>query len=488
MNIMIIGVGYHARRIYLPFFFREQASMNDVKLVCGVDIVSQREVIDAFLQEKSAQLPMVYVQDEIGDDVKKENKSILDELTKKYAVDSVIIATEPLAHFKYAKWALDRDLNILMDKPITSEMDISTNEKKAKKISSDYMYLKQLYIQKKQQKKVKAFCLLSQRRFHPAYKLMKEKLDEVRIATGCPITSIQASHSDGQWRFPTEIVEQSYHPYNQGYGKCSHSGYHTLDVICWLVTSQALGSKSIDSADVYSAFTRPNDFDAQLNFADYRRLFPDFDTYNAFTETEYQKRVKLYGEIDAFSTVTFKRGEDVLCLASINLIHNGFSQRNWVHTAGRDLYKGNGRIRQEQFLIEQGPFQSISLISYQSNPTGTNSEEGLYEIGGEYHLDVHVFRNSNLFPVWKAHEKFSVATLVEQKMEGYSRGHQEDARRAGIIDFIQSVQMDIPCESDLLVHENSTSLLSAMYLSAIAGSKKKNPVVTVPIRSVDKCI
>ena len=78
--------------------------------------------------------------------------------------------------------------------------------------------------------------------------------------------------------------------------------------------------------------------------------------------------------------------------------------------------------------------------------------------------------------------------LMEQKMEGYSRGHQEDARRAGILDFIQSVQMDLPCESDLLVHENSTSLLSAMYLSAIAHLKKKNPVITVPIRSVDEYV
>ena len=462
--------------------------MNDVRLVCGVDLLSQREVIDAFLREKGAQLSMTYVQDEIGDRVTKENQCILEELIKKQAIDSVIIATEPLAHFKYAKWALDHDLNILMDKPITSEIDVSTNEKKAKKISSDYVYLKQQYIQKKLQKKVKTFCLLSQRRFHPAYKLMKKKLDEVRIATGCPITSIQASHSDGQWRLPTEIVEQNYHPYNQGYGKCSHSGYHTLDVISWLVTAQAQGSKRIDSADVYSAFTRPKDLDAQLNFADYRRLFSDFDAYNTFTETEYQKKVKSYGEIDAFSTVAFKRGEDVLCLASINLIHNGFSQRNWVHTARRDLYKGNGRIRQEQFLIEQGPFQSISLISYQSNSTGTDSGDELYEIGGEYHLDVHVFRNSNLFPTWKAHEKFSIAMLMEQKMEGYSRGHQEDARRAGILDFIQSVQMDLPCESDLLVHENSTSLLSAMYLSAIAHLKKKNPVITVPIRSVDEYV
>jgi predicted dehydrogenase len=466
MNILIIGVGYHARRIYLPFFIKEKGTIKEVNLVCGVDLVEQKQVIEEYLFQKDFPLPMTYVEDEVGDVVKKENEVLLHKLVQKFSIDSVIIATEPLAHFKYAKWALENDLNILMDKPITSEIDISTSERKAKKIVKDFLYLKKLYLKKKNAKKVSTFCLLSQRRFHPAYIFVKEKLDEVRASTQCPVTSIQASHSDGQWRMPKEIIVQNYHPYNQGYGKCSHSGYHTLDIVTWLTLSQAQGEKHVNNADVYATFVRPKDLHAQLNFADYRKLFPDFDQYNPLSEAEYLKKVESFGEIDAFSTITFKHDDDAICLGSVNLIHNGFSQRSWVHALNRDLYKGNGRVRQESFFIEQGPFQSIALISYQSQEISQSLAENLYEVGGEYHLDIHIFRNSNLFPQWKAHEKYNVSSLSENMMEGYSRGHQEDARRQGILDFISSVQMGEVCKSDLLVHENSTNILSALYRSA----------------------
>ena len=123
-----------------------------------------------------------------------------------------------------------------MDKPTTSEKNVSSDLKQAKKLISDYDKLAKIYIEAKKKKHI-VFSLMSQRRYHPLYKIMREKVIEIFNETNCPITSIQTSHSDGQWRTPSEIIDLEYHGYNLGYGKCSHSGYHCMDIINWLISS-----------------------------------------------------------------------------------------------------------------------------------------------------------------------------------------------------------------------------------------------------------
>jgi len=478
MNILIIGIGYHARRIYMPFFMKEPTC--GAKIVCGLDISSQKTIIEDYLSKNNYSLDVFYTDMRQGDVVEANLDILLKGIVRKYSVDSVIISTEPLCHFKYARWALENNLNILMDKPITTQYGISVEKEKARKLISDYNFLRDLYISKKNKGLISTFSLMAQRRFHPSYLLMKDKIKEVFVRTNCPITSIQTFHSDGQWRMPTEIIEQDYHPYNQGYGKCSHSGYHTIDIISWLLKETNKGDKKIDSVDVFSSFMRPNDFISQLNLSDYRKLFNNFDEYNHYKEDEFVRLAKDFGEIDAFCNLTFKRENRVMCLGNVALAHNGFSQRNWVTAAGRDLYKGNGRIRQESYFIEQGPFQSISFISYQSQEVNPENIKNIYNVGGEYHLDVHVFRNSKMFSDWNTHAKYSVEDLSERNMGGYSRGHQEDARRLGIIDFIKSVKDHTLSASDFLDHEKSTKLLSAVYQSAIARTKRgEYPVINI---------
>lgn len=51
---------------------------------------------------------------------------------------------------------------------------------------------------------------------------------------------------DTRWRLPAEIVSQDYHPYNQGYGKLSHSGYHCVDMVnCFLRTGMVYEANSL---------------------------------------------------------------------------------------------------------------------------------------------------------------------------------------------------------------------------------------------------
>lgn len=474
MNILIIGVGHHARRIYIPAL-----SNNSESCLYGLDLLTQKSNIDDFLLKSKSSVLMYYTNDDSCEDVSGELLSILESIISTNKIDAVIISTDPLSHFKYAKWALGKGLHILMDKPITSEKDVCVDLKKAKKLVSDYNKLERIY-KKFKLKKHLVFSLMSQRRYHPLYKKMKEKLLEVFAATNCPVTSIQTSHCDGQWRMPNEIIDESYHGYNMGYGKCSHTGYHSIDMVNWLVSATESREKSITKAEVFTSFTKPTDFMYQLNFGDYKNIFPDFNSVNKYSEKEYLHRTKHFGEIDAFSNIVFFSGKNIQTLGSLNLIHNGFSQRGWLSSKGRDLYKGNGRIRQEQYFIEQGPFQSMSLITYQSSEIGkeTNSAD-VFSIGKEFHLELHVFRNSTLFPKWKTHETFNMKDFSEMRMTGYSRGHQEDARYAGIVDFLSAIKDKRDSQSDFLDHRRGTILLSAIYQSAIKRDLVKNPLIKV---------
>ena len=72
---------------------------------------------------------------------------------------------------------------------------------------------------------------------------------------------------------------------------------------------------------------------------------------------------------------------------------------------------------------------------------------------------------------------------------GYSRGHQEDARRRCIADFYKAIVEEIkPSKqiSNLLYHSLSTQLLSSIYLSAAKGYKKSDPLIKNKIKHLNK--
>lgn len=473
MNLLIIGVGHHSRRIYIP-----SLANGVVDNIYGLDLLNEKAVIDKYVIENNYAIQMYYLDNDNNlNKLKKESLKIINNIVTENSIDCVIISTDPLTHYKYAKWALEKGLHVLMDKPITSEKNISYSLRKAKKLISDYDKLAKIYIKAKDKKHI-VFSLMSQRRYHPLYKIMKEKVVEVFNETNCPITSIQTSHSDGQWRTPNEIIDLEYHGYNLGYGKCSHSGYHSMDIINWLISSTESVSKKITGVEVFTSFLRPSDFLHQINYSDYDKIFPDFNKINKYSEKDFLNRTRKFGEIDAFSNITFMSGKNIQTLASMNLIHNGFSQRGWFSSLDKDLYKGNGRVRQEQYIVEQGPFQSLSLITYQSQEICEKAED-IFSMGKEFHIELHVFRNSNLFNHWKTHEVFNMRDYSEMKLSGKSRGHQEDARHTGVMDFIDAIKNNRDTISDFLEHKRGTVLLSAIYQSAIKRSLSKNALVKI---------
>lgn len=479
INVLLVGCGYHARRIYVPHLSGQKIA----RLSVVVDVISQKEKIESYLKEKGiVDIDLYFTKnDDISDELSAEEIDNLNKLVTKRKIDAVIISTEPLAHFKYAKWALESDLHILMDKPITTEYDISTNEEKAKKIYSDYLFLKKIY-QSKLITKNLVFILQAQRRHHGGFLRTRDLILEVAEKTNCPVTSIQSFHSDGQWRFPKEIVEQTYHPYNQGYGKMSHSGYHSLDTATWLAQSSIIDpQKSYDNFELYAQVLRPVDFLSQLTPLDYVALFPEINRNELFSNTQLEEMMNskkvgsVTGELDAHALIALRHGHRTITNIGSHAIHNGFSQRNWISVAGRDLYKGNGRVRHESYIIEQGPFQSIIVNSFQSHEL-FKSEIISNAVGGEYHYDIHVFRNSTLFPEYKAYELITMSEINQLVDLKYSRGHQEDARRNCVEEFISAIKNSTPPYqqiSNFFEHELSTQLLGAIYRSVANDSSSR---------------
>jgi len=459
IKLLLIGLGPHAKRIYYPISVK-YGKLNNFQIAHTIDLIEKKKDIESYFKNKK--LPPIEVsylkssQRSYGR-LKNSVVGLLDEIVKKKNIRGVIISTEPLAHISYAQWALSRGLSILMDKPISTQENATSDIKAVEGIKEDYNLLEKIYLKAKKKNPNVVFNLTAQRRYHPAFLKVKELIKEVFDETNCPITSIQSFHSDGQWRMPSEIVDQIYHPYCQGYGKCSHSGYHSIDISPWLIEATETKEKSINNVDVFSNFLYPNDFLSQLNLNDYRKLFTDFDVYNKYSTIELKKRYQTYGEIDAFLSLAFRHNDETITLGSINLVHNGFAQRNWVTANGRDLYKGNGRVRHETHFIEQGPFQAISYISYQGKEVDPTKKTNLYEFGGEYHLDIHVFRNDKMFPKWKNYEKLSIKDLGISVMEGKSRGHQEDARRQSVIEFVSLIRENkkVSSSSDYLKHKEA---------------------------------
>ncbi|MBZ8183086.1 Gfo/Idh/MocA family oxidoreductase [Oscillatoria salina] len=387
--IILIGCGPHAKRIYLPAL-QKLGDRLDLALV--IDLKEKESDVRAAVASKWNLKPEMWFIDKFIETMPEELDRKLSFFVAERKVTGAIVATEPLVHRTYAEWALSNELSILIDKPISARADSTTKLSNADGILDDYILLLARY-QILQRKKETIFTVNSQRRFHPGFQFVKEQLREIAERTNCPVTFIQSYHCDGQWRFPSEIVTQEYHPYCFGYGKASHSGYHIFDTLYQLYAATGIEKKAADSMEIVSSFVQPNGFIKQLADADYYSLFGErYNAVKKWTDEELQEIYHGYGEIDLSALVTLKKHEEAIANFSINLVHNGFACRTWLQP-GEDLYKGNGRVKHENHNIQQGPFQNIQIHSYQATDKHDNIDGLEDHLGGKNHFDIYVFRN-----------------------------------------------------------------------------------------------
>lgn len=393
IGIIEIGFGPHAKRIYAPALMEWGPEFNS-HLSLVVDLKEKESEIRSYFDRYTDKPDFLFIKP-FQNKLPKSVESYLTKYVVKNKIKAVIISTEPLTHYAYAKWALKMGLNILMDKPITTEKDVVSDIKAAKKIESRYLDLLKDY-NTLQKKRETIFTINTQRRFHPGFTLVKELLAEVAENTNCPITAIQSTHCDGQWRLPNEIVTQQYHPYCTGYGKGSHSGYHLFDAVYQFYKVSKLTGKTADSMEIYSSFFQPKGFLFQLNQKDYEKYFgKKYLSVRKYSDKKLASIYNGYGEMDLSTIIRLKKEDDCVGNITVNLMHNGFAMRTWMKP-GKDLYKGNGRVKHEYHNIEQGPFQNIQIHSYQSKDRHDLNTKDDYLLGGNSHFDIYVFRNKDI--------------------------------------------------------------------------------------------
>jgi predicted dehydrogenase len=385
-RIILVGCGPHAKRVYLPALRRIQ----DIELSLVIDLESQgTSVRKALTGNPETELLLIkpFPESLPADLAFRLSGFVLDR-----EITGVIIATEPLVHRAYAEWALQNGLSILMDKPITARACATSNMASAEGILEDYLELLERY-RKLQFEKETIFMINSHRRFHKGFQFVRNQINEIGKLTNCPVTFIQAYHCDGQWRFPSEIITQEYHPYRFGYGKASHSGYHIFDTIYQFYKAAKVDDKLADAMEIVSSFIQPNGFFTQFKEEDYQALFGEqYNLVNRWSDDQLKQICTDYGEIDLSSIITLKKNEEAIANFTVNLIHNGFAGRTWT-TPGEDLYKGNGRIKHESYHIQQGPFQSIQIHAYQGDDKQDEDKGQEDYLGGKNHFEIYVFRN-----------------------------------------------------------------------------------------------
>jgi hypothetical protein len=308
-----------------------------------------------------------------------------------------------------------------------------------------------------------------------------ECIEEIRDKTGCPVTSVSSTHCDGQWRLPSEIVTQDYHAYNQGYGKVSHSGYHIIDSAYRFLKAGSVPDKAPDTLEVFSSFVQPDGFLHQLREEDYLRIFgEEYASVRRYEERELHAVFPRFGEIDAKALMTFRKAGAAICQAQIDLKHNGFARRTWLRP-GADLYKGNGRVKHERHEIQSGPFQTILIESYQARDKHDQCGPADFELGGNNHFDIHVFRNCGITGDAAPLQTWKLSTLAETA--GYDEGrlYTEQVKEAGLLEFVQCVEGSLPksqLSSSIEDHRIPALMMSAIYASHVLGRSGGHPVVS----------
>lgn len=478
-RIVLIGIGPHSKRVYLPALANLKEKFQ-VEVSLAVDIKPEAEKVKKHFEKRGYAIDTLFIDPFTGalpDDIRAELTGFVHE----NKIDAVIIATEPSVHHTYAEWALSLKLHILMDKPVSTRENAVSDLAEANGILSDYLHLLELYnaIQKE---KSTIFCVNVQRRYHPGFQYVIERIKEVSVATNCPVTGIHSSHSDGQWRLPSEIVLQDYHSYNKGHGKMSHSGYHIFDMVSQFYNTPAIAEKLPDSMEVFSSLIQPAGFITQLNEQDYESYFNgDYEKAKVYDDAQLMEMFQDYGEIDASILVRMLKDKKNIANITINLLHNSFSRRNWLKP-GEDLYKGNGRVKHEYHNIQQGPFQNIQIHSYQAKDKHKHNSKRDYKPGGNNHFDIYVFRNIGMLGGKKPLEIITMKDLSELHNFDDSKLMTEQAKTAVVEEFLNFMQGKIEkktLRSNIDSHLDSVKMMAASYVSHINQKEGNNPVVSI---------
>ena len=464
-NVIMIGWGPHATRTYARFFLKYKF---EPKIV--VDLDSQKERVQKELSDLGFSTLVFTIPDSERDKerLSPEICQKFDELCSTYEITHVIVASEPKAHYAYMDYFVDKEVHILVEKPIVAPSKFYTL-KDASKARDEYYEILRRQNPKYQ---CKVMC---QRKMNKGYMKVLALAEEIVRKYNVPITKVYLSHCDGNWIMPHDLFYEN-HPYKYGYGKLFHSGYHFVDLFADIVkiNNNLSYDKLPVSAQINSYFQLESD-DVQIIkpdevatlFRNIGQTVPDFYDEKAFT-TDYN----VFGEKAITSQFCFyNTNGKIMTLGNLYISQNGFSRRAWIN-AHEDHYKNNGRVRHETVDIEIGPLMDIQVHSYQSKEIKDRTNEES-QIGGLDHFDICIFRNSEMIG-GKPFEKITSESLMKASKDARIRGLNEDSRE----DFIYNFFSNNPSEKgELKDHRFAIEILYNICVQEILYKNGKSEAI-----------
>ncbi|MFO0878130.1 MAG: Gfo/Idh/MocA family oxidoreductase [Gemmataceae bacterium] len=472
-TLLLAGVGPHARRFYLPAI-AALGPRHGVGLAAVVELEAGRASATRALQETGLSAEVLTVP-RFETELPAEARQTLDAAADRLRPAALVIATDPLSHRPYTLWALQRGMDVLLDKPITTRRNAVSNSAAARGIEEDFNEILAAWKHARQSRRV-VVSVCAHRRYHPSIDAALEVVGDACARSGCPVTDIHAHHADGQWRLPEEIRTQDHHCYHAGHGKASHSGHHFFDCIHRFFAAGRASGKSADAFRVYASFIQPHGLLRQLNRGDHERLFgPDYAAACPLSDEQLDVPFRSFGEVDLNAAITFLQGGVAVGQASLNLLHNSFSRRGWLRPA-EDLYKGNGRVKHEHHRVHVGPFLAVAIHSYQAKSDHAASDEGDLRPGGNNHFELHIFRNTRMI----GGAEVEVVHLDEVGKFDRSRLYIEQVKEGVVGEFFRYLAGELPegeLRSPLADHAVPVRMMAAVYQSHVNAQRGDNPLI-----------
>ncbi|RDU22384.1 Gfo/Idh/MocA family oxidoreductase [Anaerosacchariphilus polymeriproducens] len=426
-NVVLVGLGPHAKRIYMQCF-----KDNHIQPVLIIEVQSKANEVTNYIEVNKLPIKTYFINDKYrySSKLSKEDNRKIIEIIQSMNITHAIISTEPKAHYMYLCFFLKHNINVLVDKPLTAPINVSTDVNRAMQIEKDYKIIKKLYTKAKKNNTI--LQIQCQRRWHKGYRFVHNLANEIVEKYQIPITAIQLSHCDGMWNMPDEFITRENHPYKYGYGKLFHSGYHFIDLLSWFEgINDILEDKRPNNIELYASAVKPSDFMQIINKNNYNNIFNSHKYDSIFDNIDKYKFEK-FGELDIYSILQFKKDDKVISTANISLMQDGFSRRSWEKLP-EDTYKSNGRVRHEYMNIEIGPLMNIQIHSYQSKEI-KDRIKGKLDIGEVEHFNVYVFKNIDLIG-GQPLEKYTLRDFFENEKQ--MLGYNESAREACFREFVE---------------------------------------------------
>lgn len=468
--VALIGLGPHAKRIYLHYFQKHK-----INLALVVELNSKKEYAKQYLSENGFKDTKIFTIIDDYKDLEHLPSKVSDNLLavcQTLEITHIVIATEPKAHNMYVEFALKKNIDVMTDKPITVCKNM-TDIRSINKVKKQYYDL--LKLAENSDAMCKVMC---QRQYHKGYEYIKNLLNEIVGKYQVPITYIDIYHCDGNWEMAHDLLKEN-HPYKFGYGKLFHSGYHFIDLLSDFIkiNNQLTGTKKITKGEVCSNCFTPNDELNIFNFEDYKRIFKEQNIPEYYNQEKIPNFNK-FGEKNFYGMMKFTNAyNQTITNVNLNLLHYGFSRRGWIET--KDFYKKNGRIRHERINIQVGTLLNVQVHSYQSKEIKDRLDyETEEQVGGLEHFDIDIYRNTDIIG-GKPFERISLGSLYTDKEKKNILGYNELSREMYLNNFFKG-----QCEKgDIRDQALAIEILSSCAMGVHNYYKNKHKIEKIEVRN-----